>query len=71
MYALLMQPTEAQMTKVTQLYTLACLVNVYLEYAAGDLLHFIFRDRKVVKILGELGLHFVQILSVWQNWFDF
>ena len=32
---------------------LACLVNVYPNYAAGDLLHFIFRDRYVVKVWGE------------------
>ena len=48
MYALLVQPTEAQ-----TMYTLACLVNMYLQYAAGDLLHFIFRDGYVVKVLGE------------------
>ena len=24
-----------------------------------------------MKILGVVGLHFLQILSVWQNWFDF
>ena len=39
--------------KGDQLYTLACLVNVYLKNAAGDLLHFIFRDRYVVKVLWE------------------
>ena len=39
---------------------------------AWDLLHFIFRDGYVVKVLGgREGLHFLQILSVWQNWFDF
>ena len=32
---------------------LACLVNVNLLYAAGDLLHFIFQDGYVVKVLGE------------------
>ena len=54
MYALLVQPTEAQTTRLTdQLYTLACLVNVYLYNAAGDLMHFIFRDGYVVKVLGE------------------
>ena len=35
------------------LSTLACLVNVYLKYAAKDLLHFIYSDRYVVKLLGE------------------
>ena len=54
-----------------QLYSLACLVKVYLKYDAGDLLHFTFQDRYVVNILGRVGLHFLQILSVWQNWFDF
>ena len=40
--------------KGDQLYTLASMVNVYLWYAAGDLLHFTFRDdRYVVKILEE------------------
>ena len=39
--------------KGDQLYTLASFVNVYLKYAAGDLLHFIFRDGYVVKVLGE------------------
>ena len=29
------------------------MVNVYLKYAAGDLLHFIFRDGYVVKVLGQ------------------
>ena len=24
-----------------------------------------------MKVLGRVGLHFLQILSVWQNWFDF
>ena len=55
MYALLVQPTEAQTTsaKGDQVYTLACLVNVYLSYAAGDLLNVIYRDRYVVKNMGE------------------
>ena len=29
------------------------------------MLHFIFRDGYVVKVLGRVGLHFLQILSVW------
>ena len=53
MYALLVQPTETPDDKGDQLYTLACLVNVYLKYAAGDLLHFIFWDGYVVKDLGK------------------
>ena len=32
---------------------LACLVNIYLKYAAGNLLHFLFGDGYVVKVLGE------------------
>ena len=31
------------------------------------MLHFIFRDAYVVDVLGKVGLHFLQILSVWQN----
>ena len=30
------------------------------------MLHFIIRDGYVVKVLGRVGLHFFQILSVWQ-----
>ena len=30
------------------------------------MLHFIFRDGYIVKVLGRVGLHFLQILSVWQ-----
>ena len=30
------------------------------------MLHFIFQDGYVVKVLGRVGLHFLQILSVWQ-----
>ena len=52
MYALLVQQTEV--TRVTNFYTLACLVNVYLFYAVGDLLHFIFWNGCVVKIFGEV-----------------
>ena len=44
--------------KGDQLYTLACLVKVYLQYAAGDLLHFIYRDRYVVKFWGRVGCTF-------------
>ena len=31
------------------------------------MLNFIFRDGYVVKVLGRIGLHFLQILSAWQN----
>ena len=39
--------------KGDQLYTLACLVNFYLQSAAGNLLHFIFWDGYVLKVFGD------------------
>ena len=42
-------------------------MNVYLYFAAEDMLPFIFRDGYVVKVFGRVGLHFLQILSVWKT----
>ena len=69
MYALLVQPTEAQTKNGDQLYTLACLVKVYLKCAAGDMLHFIFRDGYVVKVLGEGRFALSSNSVCMANWF--
>ena len=73
MYALLVQPTEAQTTRVTNTLYFSMSGKRLPLVAAGDLLHFISWDGYVMKVFffGGGGLHFLQILSVWQNWYDF
>ena len=70
MYALLVQPNEAQTTRVTDLYVSMPGKRLSLVCCWGPAA-FQFLGWICCESFGEGWLHFLQFLSVWQNWFDF